>query len=309
MSQPQPVILGELPSLSKLYVNAAATAARRRVLGPSTGKQKLPSVIHEVRGVRADVGNLTAYQHLVGETASDVLPAGFIHALAFPVSMSVMNRDDFPLPLLGMIHLKNHVEQRAPVLFTEALDIRSWTENLSGHRAGTQVDIVAEVRSGSSTGDVRWRGVSTYLAKGVFLPGIDKAGGPNGAAGSKDFSPPVPTALWKLGLDTGRNYAAVSGDFNPIHLSVLSAKALGLRGSIAHGMYLASRALADVGAVKSDAFTWDVAFEAPVFLPARVALDIATVQTDDGEWGRSDYVAWNHRSGRRHFSGSVASLG
>ena len=95
---------------------------------------------------RPQVGNLTAYQHLVGETASDILPAGFLHALAFPVSMSVMNRDDFPLPLLGMVHLGNEVEQHGPVLFTEALDITSWAENLRGHRAGTQVDIVAEVR-------------------------------------------------------------------------------------------------------------------------------------------------------------------
>jgi hypothetical protein len=307
MSQPQPVILGELPSLSKLYVNAAATAARRRVLGSSTGQATLPTVSHEVRDVQADVANLTAYQHLLGETASDILPAGFVHALAFPVSMSVMNRDDFPLPLLGMIHLRNHVEQRVPIQFTEALDIRSWSENLSGHRAGTQVDVIAEVRSSSSS-ELLWRGVSTYLAKGVFLPGIDKPGNPSSTGDNSDFFPPDPTALWQLDLDIGRNYAAVSGDFNPIHLSVLSAKALGLRGSIAHGMYLASRALADVGSVKPDAFTWEVRFEAPVFLPARVALDISTIQADTGAWQRSDYVAWNPRSGRRHFRGSVAPL-
>ena len=299
----QPVSLAEMPSLSKLYVNAAATAARRRLLGEHAGTQ-LPGVSHKVRGVKAGVANLTAYQHLIGETASDVLPAGFLHALTFPLSMSVMNRDDFPLPLLGMIHLTNKVVQSAPVLFTEALDIRAWAENLRGHRSGTQLDVVAEVR-GAGEDFVRWRGASTYLAKGVFLPGIDK---PSAAAAPGAFRVPDPTALWQLGVDTGRAYAAVSGDFNPIHLSVLSAKALGMRRSIAHGMYLASRALADVGAVKSDAFSWDVAFEAPVFLPARVALDISTVQDDDGAWLRSEYVAWSPHSGRKHFSGSVASL-
>ena len=303
MTPAQPVILGDMPSLSKLYVNAAATAARRRVLGTDAGTT-LPPCGHEVRGVQADVGNLTAYQHLVGETASDILPAGFIHALAFPVSMSVMNRDDFPLPLLGMVHLANTVEQHGAVLFTEALDITSWAENLRGHRAGTQVDIVAEVRR---TGEpaARWKGTSTYLAKGVFLPGIDK---PSAAAPPTTFSAPDPTALWQLGVDTGRAYAAVSGDFNPIHLSVLSAKALGMRRSIAHGMYLASRALADVGAVRGDSFRWDVAFDAPVFLPARVALDITSVHSRAGAWQHSDYVAWNPRSGRRHFSGAVAAL-
>lgn len=303
MSTEQPLILGDLPSLSKLYVNAAATAARRRMLGVQAANA-LPQGSHEVRGVQADVGNLTAYQHLVGESASDVLPAGFIHALAFPVAMSVLNRDDFPLPLLGMIHLRNHVEHLRAVQFSELLDVRSWAEDMRGHRAGTQLDVVAEVRS-SRDGALLWRGVSTYLAKGVFLPGVDKAGT---AAAPRDFVPPAPTAVWQLGVDAGRVYAAVSGDFNPIHLSVLSAKALGLRRSIAHGMYLASRALADVGSVKSEAFRWDVNFEAPVFLPARVALEISTLHSGSGAWEASGYVAWNPRSGRRHFSGSVTAL-
>ena len=303
MSGAQPVILGEMPSLSKLYVNAAAAAARRRILG-SHNSTALPLVSHEVRGVLADVGNLTAYQHLLGETASDILPAGFIHALAFPVAMSVMNRDDFPLPLLGMIQLRNVVEHRSPVRFTEPVDVTAWTENLRAHRAGTQLDIVAEVR-GAAEGAVRWRGVSTYLAKGVFLPGIDKAAA---AVQPAAFKAPDPTAVWQLGVDAGRAYAAVSGDFNPIHLSVLSAKALGLRRSIAHGMYLASRTLADVGPAKGEAFRWEVSFEAPVFLPARVALDISTVQADGAAWVRSDYVAWSPRSGRKHFSGSVTAL-
>ncbi|GAB5080177.1 MaoC family dehydratase [Arthrobacter sp. AD-310] len=303
MMSPQPVILGEMPSLSKLYVNAAAQAARRRLLGTHE-PAVLPEESHEVRGVTVDVGNLTAYQHLLGESASDVLPAGFIHALAFPLAMSVMNRDDFPLPLLGMIHLRNTVEQHSPVLFTDALDVAAWVENLRGHRSGTQVDVVAEVRL-SGKEDISWRGVSTYLAKGVFLPGIDK---PSPPPARPDFKAPDPTAVWQLGVDAGRAYAAVSGDFNPIHLSVLSAKALGMRRSIAHGMYLASRALADVGSVRGDSFIWDVLFDAPVFLPCRVALEIGSEQGRSGAWERSGFVAWNPRSGRRYFSGAVTAL-
>ena len=303
MTSAQPVILGEMPSLSKLYVNAAAQAARRRLLGTHDGTA-LPGESHEVRGVAVDVATLTAYQHLIGETASDVLPAGFIHALAFPLAMSVMNRDDFPLPLLGMIHLRNTVEQRIPVVFTDALDITARVDNLRGHRAGTQVDVIAEVRR-AGTAEICWLGTSTYLAKGVFLPGIDK---PSPAPARADFKAPDPTALWHLGVDTGRAYAAVSGDFNPIHLSVLSAKALGMRRSIAHGMYLASRALADVGPSRGDSFAWDVDFDAPVFLPCRVALEIKTEEGPGGAWERSEFVAWNPRSGRRHFHGSVSAL-
>jgi len=303
MTVQQPVILAEMPSLSKLYVNAAAMAARRRLLG-NHDTSVLPAESHEVRGVAVNVENLTAYQHLIGETASDVLPAGFIHAIAFPLAMSVMNRDDFPLPLLGMIHLRNSVEQRSPLVFTDLLDMTAKVENLRGHRAGTQVDVVAEVRP-AGPGEVHWRGVSTYLAKGVFLPGIDK---PTAIPAKSDFTAPDPTALWQLGVDAGRAYAAVSGDFNPIHLSVLSAKALGLRRSIAHGMYLASRALADVGPARGDSFIWDVDFEAPVFLPSRVALEIETEQSGSGAWKHSNFVAWSPRSGRRHFTGTVSAL-
>ncbi|WP_320538237.1 MaoC family dehydratase [Pseudarthrobacter sp. IC2-21] len=303
MSAAQPVILGEVPSLSKLYVNAAAQAARRRILG-THGTSTLPETGHEVRGVRADVANLTAYQHLIGLTARDTLPAGYLHALAFPLAMSVMNRDDFPLPLLGMVHLSNYIEQRSPVIFTDLLDISARVENLRGHRAGTQLDVIAEIRSAGRP-DIRWTGRSTYLAKGVFLPGIDV---PSPQNGRPDFAPPHPTAVWDLGVETGRAYAAVSGDFNPIHLSALSAKALGMRRSIAHGMYLASRALADVGPVKGESFGWDVTFDAPVYLPGRVALEITTGQAPGGGWERSGYVAWNPRSGRKHFRGSVAPL-
>ena len=37
--------------------------------------------------------------------------------------------------------------------------------------------------------------------------------------------------------DTGRRYAAISGDYNPIHLSTISAKMFGFKTAIAHGMW------------------------------------------------------------------------
>ena len=76
MTTEQPLILGELPSLSKLYVNAAATAARRRVMGFQAATA-LPHGSHEVRGVRADVANLEAVlEHLdaIDTTIQEVAP-------------------------------------------------------------------------------------------------------------------------------------------------------------------------------------------------------------------------------------------
>ncbi|MFI5084640.1 MAG: MaoC family dehydratase [Actinomycetales bacterium] len=308
-------VLPEVPSLSKLYLTAAGTAAKSRLLG-GTGPSLLPAAGHVVHGVRADVAKLTEYQHLLSESARDVLPSGYLHALAFPVAMSVMVRPDFPLPLLGMVHLRNQVEHFSPVLYTTPLTITAWARGLQGHRAGTQVEIVAEVRPDGG-GEVLWRGRSSYLAKGVFLPGLDHpqpsgrpqpSSHPQPSGPRESFDPPVPTGIWTLGVDTGRAYAAVSGDFNPIHLSVLSAKVLGMRRSLAHGMYLAARILHDVGSPKPDAFGWDIVFEAPVFLPARVAVTIADTSGDDGAWSGSAFTGWNQRTGRRHFHGTMAAL-
>lgn len=294
--------LTEMPSLSKLYFNAAATAAKSRLLR-SQPEVSLPERAVEVKSVSADLAKATAFSHLMGEVARDVLPSGYIHALAFPVTMSVMVQDDFPLPLLGMIHLSNRIQHCAPILFTDLVNIRSWARDLRGHRSGTQVEMVTELHSADGL-TLLWKETSLYLAKGVYLPGIDKPETTHPAP-RELFTPPHPTAQWRLGVDIGREYAAVSGDFNPIHLSALTAKALGMRRSIAHGMYAASRILSDIGTHAEAQFTWSIDFEAPMFLPATVALNVQEKFKDDADWLGSDFIGWNSRSGRRHFSGSV----
>ena len=285
------VVLPEVPALGGLYARGAGLSLARRVRpGPSV----LPDVEYVVRGVRASSEHLTEYQHLLGESASDALPAGFVHVLAFPVATALMVRNDFPLPLVGLVHLANRVTQLRPVLLTDVLDVRATATALRGHRAGTQVDLVTEV---SVDGSVAWRGVSTYLARGLFLAG---------SASSDEypvaFVPPTPTGRWKLDGDVGRRYAAVSGDRNPIHLSALSAKLLGFPRAIAHGMYTASRALADVGAGRGDAFDWSVEFVKPVLLPGTVTVRIA--RADDG----FTFAGWDARSGKPHLTGSVIPL-
>lgn len=311
------VVLPEVPGLVGLYARGAGASGRlalaRRVgRAPST----LPDVAYEVHGVRADALRLTEYQHLLGEPASDRLPAGFVHVLAFPVATALMARTDFPLPLAGLVHLANRVAQRRPVTLDDTLDVRACAQDLRPHRSGTQVDLVTEVRTGDT---LAWRGVSTYLARGVRLGSEDPvrpdaagvevaASGPARAAAGVDerapFVPPAPTGRWRLAGDTGRRYAAVSGDRNPIHLSGLSAKALGFPRAIAHGMYTAARALADVGAARGDAFDWSVEFGSPVLLPGTVTVRVAH---DDA--AGFTFAGWDARSGKPHLTGTVTPLG
>jgi len=302
------VVLPGVPGLGGLYARGFAASARLAAAGRSgRAPRTLPDVAYLAAGIRADADHLTAYQHLLGESASDVLPAGFVHILAFPVATALMVRPDFPLPLVGMVHLANLVTQLRPVSLGDLLDVRAFAQNLAPHRLGTQVELVTEVRVAGadhdvSAGPIAWRGVSTYLAKGVRL-GSERYADDNGADERAPFVPPVPTGQWRLAADTGRRYAAVSGDRNPIHLSALTAKALGFPRAIAHGMYTASRALAVVGAARGDVFTWTVEFAKPVLLPGTVTVRIAPDET-----GAYDLAGWNTQSRKPHVSGRVTPL-
>lgn len=285
------VELAQVPSLGSLYAKALGTRARGLLPGGGSPLLAIPEVEHHATGIRAERDRLVAYQRLVGDTVRDELPSVFVHGLAFPVAMSVMVRGDFPLPLLGMVHLANRVEHLRPVSPSATLDVRAYAADLREHRAGTQLDLVAEVSEG---GETVWRGISTYLARGVW-PGERP---PGGKSEREAFVPPVRTGSWPLPANTGREYAAVLGDYNPIHLWTPAAKALGMKRAIAHGMYLAGRALA--GAAPHGAgYEWDIEFSTPVFLPSTV--DVAFAD----EERRTVFTGWGARSGKPHFTGSV----
>ncbi|WP_419704622.1 MaoC/PaaZ C-terminal domain-containing protein [Promicromonospora sp. NFX87] len=302
--------LAQLPRLGGLFAKGLAGSASKR----PKGAVQLPRLAYQVAdvGTAGEAGHLAAYQRLLGEPSSEVLPAGFLHVLAFPLATAVMVRGDFPLPLLGMVHLRNTARVLRPVRLGDALTVRAWAQDARPHRRGVQVDLVAEVLVG---GELAYQSVSTYLAKGVTAPGSseDAAEAPR-----EEWTAPLPTARWKLGAGTGRAYGAISGDQNPIHTSGLGAKAFGFPRAIAHGMYTAARALAEVGpARRGETYEWTVEFFKPVLLPStvdvsiRYANEVSTGSTDGaGPTGGRGFVYEGWRSGRntRHFRGTVTPL-
>ncbi|MHA7238771.1 MaoC/PaaZ C-terminal domain-containing protein [Arthrobacter sp. TMS1-12-1] len=293
---PEEVTLPGVPALPALYRQAVALAVRRRMRRAAT-PAGVPAVQHRVDGVRVDLGALTRFQEVLGSAARDTVPSAYVHTLAFPVAMSVLARPDFPLPLLGMVHLSNEVQQERQIDSAETLDVVARAEHLRPHAAGTQVDVVIEVRV---AGELVWTGRSVYLARGVRLAG---AGSGRREGERPSFTPPTPAGVWRLGADTGRRYAAVSGDWNPIHLSALSAKALGRTRAIAHGMYLAARMVDQAVPAPSGALSWRVDFATPVLLPGSVTTSFAS--TGDGAGRRTDVVGWSATRRRPHFTGWV----
>lgn len=298
-------LLQEPPPLTALYAKAlirpAQTALRLRK--PSTA---LPDVRHRVENVTATPEKVAAFQGLMGRFQSQFLPSGYVHTLAFPVAVSVLARRDFPLPLLGMIHLRNEVRHLHPIAIDERLSVTARVEKLLPHRSGTMADVVVDVEAASQ---LVWSGRSTYLAKGVqaAAPGTDSSD-PAVTDRTAEDVPDYPTRVWTLDGGIGRSYAAVSGDYNPIHLSVASSRMLGMKRPIAHGMYLASRMVAEIGPDESSPFQWTIDFRAPVTLPSRVLLSAQVERSSTSDWLGAEVTAWDPKRRRTHFSGRLERL-
>lgn len=302
-------VLEAQPRLTALYAAALARSVRvgKQRMG---GTSDLPQDRHRLDNVTGVRKKVDEFQRLMGGPQTDLLPSGYVHTLAFPVAVSVLARPDFPLPLVGMIHLRNEVEHLHPIAPDERLSVTAWVENLLPHRSGTQVDVVVDVESASA---LVWKGRSTYLAKGTPPDPAGAAGGETAAAVSsepeREEPPHYPTREWTLNGDTGRRYAAMSGDYNPIHLSAPSARALGLKRPIAHGMYLASRIVAESGPGEAVPFRWTVEFRAPVSLPSKVAVSARVRKTSVSQWQGAEVTAWDPRRRRTHLTGRLERLG
>ncbi len=241
------------PSLAKVFVRAA-------LAGKKSGST-LPGSELVLTGHTVDRQHLMDYQRLCGFGVDDVLPHTYPHILGFPLQAELMARKAFPLPLVGLVHVENAITVRRALTADDVLDVAVHAENLRDHPKGRQVDLVTEV---SVEGEPVWSGRSTYLARG--------GGNPDAERGAE--APAIPTgvaaAQWSLPGDLGRQYAAVSGDVNPIHLHALTARAMGFPKAIAHGMWTSARVLAALGRSVNGPSTSHVWFRKPVLLPGRV---------------------------------------
>jgi hypothetical protein len=247
----------------------------------------LPDLVEKRTGVAIDPAHVASYAAICGFAPSDQLPLPYLHMLSFPLQMQIMTDRSFPYPAIGTVHLANSVHRIRQVTARDTVDVTVRADNLRPHPKGKVFDLVTAISSG---GEPVWESTSTYLRLGR---GDDTA---------KPEGPPfevVPSngVEWRLPGNLGRRYAAVSGDHNPIHLYPLTAKVLGFKRQIAHGMWTLARSVAAISSRLPDDVTVDVEFKKPVFLPGTVAFGSRVVP------GGLDFALTNPRTGAPHLVG------
>jgi acyl dehydratase len=270
----------------------------------------LPSipVVNQLPGVRKQGGSFSGlsrtapavtverehadrYAIVCGFPAKDTVPLPYPHLLAFPLQMAIMTDPAFPAPAIGTVHVDNAITSHRPVRVGEPLAVSVSVRPSRPHAKGTVYDFVS---TATVEGETVWEETSSYLRRG--RSDADAPAGP-----TYPDAPPH-GITWRLPADLGRRYAAVSGDANPIHLYPLTARALGFKRQIAHGMWTMARCVAALENRLPDAARVEVSFKKPVFLPGTVAFGSAPVE---GGWA---FSLSDPKSGAPHLSGRAAAV-
>ncbi|MDP2304635.1 MAG: MaoC/PaaZ C-terminal domain-containing protein [Pseudomonadota bacterium] len=205
-----------------------------------------------------------AYARVCGFSHADPLPLTWPGVATIGLQLAVMTSPAFPLPVAGIVHTRQQITRRRHVRAGEVLSARCVVDGHRVVRAGGEFDMVVEVSSG---GAIVWEGITTILTRGIRGHGGERE--PTEAAPLKVTR----STRWRLPADQGRRYAAVSGDYNPIHLSPWTSRPFGFPKPIAHGWWTLARALAELDTDVPEACTVDVRFVSPVSLPGTVTFE------------------------------------
>ncbi len=249
--------LSESPNIFSLFSKAA--------LPKKTTKHiVIPELSVDLKGIKTDEELLKHYSRVCGFKSKAHLPATFPHIMAFPLHMKLLTDSKFPLPLLGLVHLKNSITQYRPLNTSEIIDLSCSLSKKRNTAIGTQFDIITKALV---AGKVVWEESTTILHR---TKKADTQG--------KKRHPALPNyqniETWDLSTKLGRQYAKVSSDFNLIHLYSWSAKLFGFNKAIIHGMWTKTRCIAALTEqLGEQPFKVDVDFKLPVFLPDAVTFN------------------------------------
>jgi acyl dehydratase len=182
---------------------------------------------------RIDTAQLRRYRGALG-FEGDAVPLTWWYLPAQRAQVATMLDDAFPFRLPGAVHTANLLrahaapDPAAPLLLSTSVTVQPPADNGA-------VLALLETR-GEQDGRPVFDCASTYL---MVRGRARKDGRPPQA--------PLPAqAGWEVGARCGRRYAKLSGDWNPIHLWAWSARLMGMRQPIIHGMHSLARACAEL---------------------------------------------------------------
>lgn len=224
----------------------------------------------------------------VCQLEDDGVPITFPQVLAAPVHLRMITGSGFPLRAMGLVHLSNRIAQQRPLEPGASYRLRCALHGYQEEERGQVFDLRSEF---SDAQGPCWSASTRFMARRP-RSGPKPVPEPSAPLGAE-------RARFEVAGDTGRRYAPVSGDYNPIHLYRWSARLFGFPRAIAHGMWAAARSLGLLGLATPGAAVLELAFKTPLLLPSTVVLNA------EEAGGETRFALYAADDGRPHL---VASL-
>src|SRR5690606_10221897 len=116
MQRQESIILSREPYLPTLFAKPAIQRTQKQ-----QSDIQLPALSVNIRGVKIDHDRLRQYHKVCGFQDNQVLPPTYPQIMAFGPYMRLLTDPRFPLPLIGLVHLRNEITQYRPILPEEVL--------------------------------------------------------------------------------------------------------------------------------------------------------------------------------------------
>jgi acyl dehydratase len=261
MSAPTKTVFASLPSMVPAY--ARVLLSKKPYVAPEA--TTIHSVELEVQRVVLSPAHLQRYRKACAFADGAGLPPAYLHVVAMPMHMQLFIARNFPVKVLGLIHLRNTIRVLRDVDIASALRLRVHFDTMRLTDYGQEYDFVTRYEQ---NGETVWEEISTMFARGNAPP---KEGAKRQAI-ERSLHPEsgVATETLEIQEDTGWRYARVSGDFNPIHLTARTAKMFGFKQAVAHGMWSLGRCLAAATPqLPNGKIQIDTQFKLPVYIPSQ----------------------------------------
>lgn len=266
---------------------------------PKGKKGQLPDVTYRVDNLKIDARNLNEYRKICGFARNGNVPIIYFAVLSQSLQMNMMVKEAFPFAMLGLVHIDNSVTQYRNVSDKAVVSMTVKLDNLRDHEKGKQFDFVTKVTEGD---ELVWEGTTTYLSRSGSGGG-DKKKASKKPAEKMSIDTSSLHTYFKAPDDIGRRYAAISGDYNLIHIHPLSAKALGFPTAIAHGMWSMAKCLSYVKGLP-ESYRLDASFKLPILLPSEVELIIQEEVNNEIDLG-----LYNAKNAKPHLAAKITKLG
>ena len=270
------------------------------------GKEDLPATRYRVNNIDIDAERLRAFNELLDWPDATLVHPCFLHTLAFPLQIKLMLQKAFPFSVMGVVHIANSFEQYQPVDRHSRVDICCYLGAIKRLKIGWLFSLHSEFYV---AGKLVLKAKHQYLRRA--------------SQGKIATAPATPDVLdltryqsqqWQLPVSLGWQYANCSDDYNPIHLHPLSARLLGFKQNIAHGMWTKGRAfsalVAQIPALLHSPLRCEVEFKKPLYLPNTVTFyhRDSDVLASNGEGLSFGVLGEHQQQSTLHMSGSLSLL-